>query len=479
MKEDSPALSVSGLVTALVFCLFWLGGCAVGPDYARPKVAVPETFKEAGSVPQGEGDWRVAQPGMVDISPWWAVFNDPVLNALMPQLAAANPDIQTARANVRQARAVSREVLGSFLPSVGASGSASRGQTGGSAAVGNTYRAQLSASWELDIFGGTRRSFESASASEEASEAALAQMLLSMRAELAQLYFQLRSLDEQLALYTQTIAAYTRSLAITENQHSAGVALRIDVAQAEAQRESAKAQAVALELNRRQTEHAIAALLGLPPAIFTVAPASLDAKLPRIESALPSTLLERRPDIAAAERRMAAANARIGIAVSAYYPVFSLTGSGGYNATSFAEWFSLPNRIWSVGSSATLALFQGGALQARTEQAVATWEASVAAYRKTVLGAFREVEDQLAAATLLEQEEAIRLSALKSSREAESLALNQYRAGISSYLTVVTTQATALANARSAASLKGQRFVAAVALIRALGGGWHTPEAGE
>ena len=471
--------SVFSLGALFLFCLLWLGGCAVGPDYNRPKIVVPESFKEVTPVVLGAGDWRIAQPGAIDVSPWWTVFNDPVLDALMPQLAAANPDIQTARANVRRARAALREAMASFFPTLDAGGNASRGQTGGHAPVNNAYRAQLSASWELDIFGGTRRSFEATSADREATEALLAQVLLSMRAELAQSYFQIRSLDEQLELYVQTIAAYERSLAITNNQHAAGVALRIDVAQAEAQLQGAKAQALALELERRQVEHAIASLLGLPPALFDLKPAPISAKLPQIEGVLPSTLLERRPDIATVERQMAAANARIGIAQSAYFPTFSLSGSGGYSAGVFADWFTLPSRLWSVGSTAALKIFEAGALQAKTEQAVAVWEASVAAYRKAVLAAFREIEDQLATIALLEQEEKVRHMAMKSSREAESLAINQYRAGISSYLTVVTTQATALANARSVAVLKGRRFIAAVAMIRALGGGWYVEEAVE
>lgn len=448
-----------------------LPGCAVGPDYARPKVVTPESFKEQVT-PDEDGDWRVAEPGSVDQGPWWLVFNDATLNALMPQLDAANPDVTTAMANLRQARAAAREATASFFPTINAGGDISRGQTGGNAPARTTYSARLNAAWELDIFGGIRREAESAEASAEAAEADLAAMLLAMRAELAQNYFQLRSLDEQLDLYAKTVAAYERSLSITRNQHAAGTVTRLDVAQAETQLKSARAQAVDIQLQRSQTEHAIAALLGLPPALLSLRPGYLDAHLPRIAATLPSTLLERRPDIASAEKRMAAANARIGIAKSAYYPVFSLTGSGGYSGDAFRQWFTLPNRLWSIGSSAALNIFQGGALLARTDQAVAAWEASVAAYRKSVLTAFREVEDQLAATSLLEREESMQLEALASARDAENLALSQYRGGIVTYLTVVNTQTTALANARTAATLKGRRFVAAVALIRSLGGGW-------
>ncbi|MDL2210230.1 efflux transporter outer membrane subunit [Desulfovibrio sp. OttesenSCG-928-O18] len=463
-----PFLALASLA---ILALYGAGGCAVGPDYAQPKTVTPDTFKEAAPDAGQNTDWKVAEPGAVDAAPWWTVFEDPVLNAFMPQLAMANPDVATARANLRQARAAVREATASFFPTITGGGEVSRGQTG-EMAVRNAYSARLSASWELDLFGGARRGAESAFAEAEGSEAELAAMLLAMRAELAQNYFQLRSLDEQVALYEQTIAAYEKSLEITQNQHKAGIVTRLDVAQAETQLKNARAAAIGLDLERRQTEHAIASLLGLPPALLAIKPGNLDARLPRIEAPLPATLLERRPDIAAAERRMAAANARIGVAKSAYFPVFSLTGSGSYSGDAFREWFTLPNRIWSVGANLAQTLFQGGRLLAQTDRAVAGWESSVASYRGTVLTAFREVEDQLAATALLEREETMQLDALASARDAENLALSQYRGGIVTYLTVVNAQATALASARTAATLKGRRFVAAVALIRSLGGGW-------
>ena len=459
-------------VGALVCAL--LSGCAVGPDYTRPKTVNGDIFKEA-SMEREDADWAVARPGMVDQSSWWTVFRDPALNALMPQLAAANPNIAVARANLEQARATVREATAFFFPTIKGSGDIGRARQRGSG-PGNTYRAQLSASWELDIFGGARRALEASMITTEATEADLAAMMLSMRAELAQNYFQLRSLDEQKELYVKTVAAYGKSLDITRNQHAAGVVTRLDVAQAETQLKSAQAQAIDIDLQRRQTEHAIAALLGLPPSLFFLSPGALsDAHLPKIAAALPSTLMERRPDIAAAERRMAAANARIGVAKSAYYPVFSLTGSGGYTGTEFRDWFILPNRIWSVGASLAQSIFEGGKLMARTDQAIAAWEAATATYRKTVLDAFREVEDQLAAATLLADEEAIQLEALAWARDAENLAISQYQGGIVTYLTVVSAQTTALANARTAATLRGRRFMTAVALVRSLGGGWEPP----
>lgn len=451
-----------------------LSGCAVGPDYRRPETVAGDVFKEAPDrLPTTIADWKVAEPGNVDTSPWWTAFRDETLNALMPQLAMANPDVDTARANLRAARAAVREATASFFPTIAAGGEANRGQSGGNAPVNNAYRAQLSASWELDLFGGIYRGRESMMASSEAAEAELAATLLALRAELAQNYFQLHSYDEQTALYDDSVAAYEKSLHITRNQYQAGIVTRLDVAQAETQLKNARASRVDIELSRRQTEHAIAALLGLPPSLLSIKPAPITAYLPAIEPALPMVLLERRPDIAAAERRMAAANERIGVAKAAYFPAVSVSTAGGYSGDAFRELFTLPNRIWSVGASLAQKIFQGGALLARTDQAIANWEASVATYRKAVLTAFREVEDQLAAVNLLEHEEALRLEALRSARDAENLALTQYKGGIVTYLAVVSAQTTALTSARSAATIKGRRYVASVALIRSLGGGWN------
>lgn len=476
-----PALALLALAS--------LAACAVGPDYARPKTITGDVFKEAreqdpdaapSSPASAAIDWKVAEPGVVDISPWWAAFRDETLNALMPQLALANPDADTARANLRAARAAAREATAAFFPVISADGGASRGRSGGAAsggasggaAVNNAYRAQLAASWELDLFGGIARGRESALAGAEAAEADLAATLLSLRGELVQKYFQLRAYDEQLDLYARTIAAYEKSLAITRNQHGAGVVTRLDVAQAQTRLDNARAAGVDIELQRRQTEHAIATLLGLPPSLLAIAPAPVTAHLPLIEPSLPAVLLERRPDIAAAERRMAAANAQIGVAKAAYFPSVTLSASGGYAGDAFRELFTLPNRIWSVGAALAQTVFQGGALLAKTDQAVANWEASVAAYRKTVLAAFRDVEDQLAAVALLEREEALQRDALRAARDAENLALSQYRAGVVTYLSVVSAQTAALSTAGNVATLKGRRFMAASALILSLGGGW-------
>lgn len=448
-----------------------LSACSVGPDYVRPDTLTPSEYKER-AMDVAESEWRPAAPGELDPNPWWRTFDDPVLNDLMGKVEGANQDIQAALANLRLARAQVREARASFFPTIGASGSGSRGQSTPGGGVHTNYKAQLQGSWELDLWGGTRRSVESSDATAQATAADLGNVILSMRGELAQNYFQLRALDEQLGLYKETVAAFERSLAITQNQYSAGTVTKVDVAQAQAQLKAAQAQAVDLELQRRQTEHAIASLMGTAPSQFSLKSAPLSAYLPRIAPVLPASLLERRPDIAGAERRVAAANAKIGVAKSAYYPTLSLGASGGYQSSMLDKLFMAPNQIWSLGPSLALSLFQGGALLARTDQAVASWDRTVAQYRQTVLGAFQEVEDQLAAVDLLEQESVVQQEALAASREAERLFLSQYSAGTVTYLSVVSAQTTALNNARTAVSIKGRRFLAAVALIRALGGGW-------
>ena len=459
----------------LYFALALLAGCSIGPDFQRPATAVPAAYKEADFLATAESDWKLAVPGEVDQSPWWESFEDTVLSDLMARLEGANQNVQAALANLRLARAQAREARAAFFPSLGAVESNVQRQVGTSYPV-TTHTAQLQASWELDIWGGTRRSAESAEAAAEAASADLGAVILSARGELAQSYFQLRAYDDLIALYRQTIEAYEKSLAISTNQFKAGIVTKIDVAQAITQLKAAQAQLVEQELQRRQMEHSMAALLGLPPSGFSLAPAPFDAKIPVIDAGIPSYLLERRPDIARGERRVAAANAKIGVAQSAHFPSLTLNAAGGFVSAILGKWFTAPMQVWSFGPSIALSLFQGGADIARADQAVASWEASVASYRHAVLAALVEVEDQLAAAMLLQQEEVIQLEALASAREAEALAINRYQAGLTTYLTVVTAQATALINARTAVTLKGRRYLAAVALIRALGGGWDSTE---
>jgi len=504
------------LLPAVLLCCL-ASGCAVGPDYTRPATSVPHAYKEAGSdsvcrdtssdllcapgqdrkspapspkaAPSSsdgkrrhyqeaahadalQADWRLAAPGSVDSGPWWEAFADPALNIFMRDLERSNQNIESARANLRQAQAQVREARAAFFPVLGGSGSISRGRAVQPPGVQTTYTATLQAGWELDLWGGTRRSVESAEAQAGAMAATLDAVILSMRAELALNYFQLRTFDAMLDLYAKTVAAYTRFLRITQNQYEAGTAARADVATAKAQLKAAEAQRVDLDVQRKQTEHAIALLLGLPASEFTLAPAPLKAQLPRIDAGIPSYLLERRPDVATAERQVMAANADIGVAKSAWFPSLTFPASGGYTSASFARWFTAPSEIWSFGPALALTLFQGGAIIAKTDQAEAAWEAAVANYRQTVLQAFADVEDALAATRLLEQEFALQEEALAAARDAEAMYMDQYQAGTLNYLNVATAQAVTLTNARTVEQLRGARFAALVSLIRALGGGW-------
>lgn len=465
------------LPLCLACSLAFFGGCAVGPDYARPVTVRPNIYKEAPEAHPDAVDWRPATPGVPDPDPWWEAFADPLLNTMMEELGTANQNIQAALANLRQARAQVREARASFFPVLGGSGSYTRGNTAlNKSTVSNTYTAGLQASWEPDIWGGTRRSVEGSEAQAEAQAAQLGAVLLSMRGELALNYFQLRTFDAMIGMYAQTVAAYTRSLAITENRYKGGTATRADVATALAQLRAAQAAAVDLERQRQQTEHAMANLLGKAPAEFTLAPARLQAHLPSIETGLPASLVERRPDVAAAERQVAAANAAIGVAKSAYFPIFTFPVSGGYSGSSFHQWFIPANEIWSLGPALAMTIFQGGALVAKTDQAVAAWESAVAAYRQTVLQAFNDVEDALVAARLLQDEEKLQQEALLASRDAEQMLLVQFKEGTVTFIDVATAQATSLANARAVEQVRGARFAAAVTLVRALGGGWDAKQ---
>ncbi len=463
-RTDLKVFSIGLLATALT-------ACAVGPDYKRPDAPVSPAYKEAG-------DWLSATPNdNAARGAWWEAFQDPQLNELEKQVVISNQTLAQAEAQYRQATALLRQTRAGFLPTVSADSSVQRsgGNSGtGTTAVGNRYSLSLDASWELDLWGRVRRSVEANAANAKASEADLASARLSTQAQLAQSYLQLRITDEQKRLLDDTVSGYERSLQLTQNQYNVGVASKADVAQAQAQLKSAQAQAIDTSIQRAQLEHAIAVLLGKTPAEFSIAPAKLLAVVPPpTPPGVPSTLLERRPDIAAAERRMAAANAQIGVAKAAYYPSLTLSASGGYQSSSFADWISLPNRFWSVGPSAALTLFDGGARSAQTDQAIAAYDQNVAAYRQTVLGAFQEVEDNLVALHLLTEQAKAQDEAVAAAQESLKIAMNQYKAGTVSYLNVVTAQNTAYSNQRSALTVLNSQMSASVLLVKALGGGWQ------
>ena len=458
------------LVLAVVLAL-GVAGCAVGPDYQRP--APPPgsdapAFKESGL-------WRPAASPQTDLQPeWWQAYGDAQLNALVAQANLANPTLAQAEAQYRQAQALLQGARAAFYPTVGLDVSAGRARSisNGLASLDNSHAWSLHASWEPDLWGGVRRSVEAADAGAQASAADLAAARLAVQAAVVNNYLQLRLLDRQQDLYASTIEGYRKALALTQAQHRAGVATRADVALAQNTLASAQAQAVDVNLTRRQLEHALAVLLGQTPASFTLPAAPLQATLPATPPGLPSQLLERRPDIAAAERRVAAANAQIGVAQSAYFPNLTLGASGGYQGSGFGPWFAAPGRVWALGASLAATLFDGGARSAQVERARAALDAAAGGYRQTVLTGFQEVEDNLAALAELERERVAQDEAARAAHESLRILLAQYRAGTTPYTTIITAQALALTADRAVLQVQGRQFAASVALIKALGGGW-------
>jgi NodT family efflux transporter outer membrane factor (OMF) lipoprotein len=467
-------------ILALLAGLFaLLSACTVGPNYVKPSVETPPAYKESGD----GADWQKAKPQDDTIrGAWWKAFNDPGLDALEEQVVISNQNIVLAEAQYRQALALVSASRAGYFPTVTADAAYNRSRRPSTGSSGNTTRSSGTisdylisgtASWEPDIWGKIRRSVEASEAGAQASAADLEAMRLSVQADLAQNYFQLRTLDAQRELLDSTVKAYTTFLELTKNRYASGVASRADVLQAETQLKTAKAQAIDTGVQRAQLEHAIALLIGKPASAFSIKPAPLAATPPSITAGLPSALLERRPDIAGAERRAAAANARIGIAEAAYYPNITLNASGGFESSHLAKWLTWPNRLWSVGTSVLETVFDAGLRGAQTEQAKAAYAASVAEYKQTVLNSFKEVEDNLAALRILEEEAQVQDEAVKAARQSVALTTNQYKAGIVSYLNVVTVQTIALSNERTAIDILGRRMSAGVLLIKALGGGWE------
>jgi NodT family efflux transporter outer membrane factor (OMF) lipoprotein len=461
--------------TCALLAFVLLAGCAVGPDYRRPAVSTPETYKEAK-------EWKPAEPkDEISRGNWWEIYGDTELNALVQQVGVSNQNIRAALAQYRQAQALLDQARAGYFPVVTAGAAATRagGGAASSGAAGtpvvNSAHVSFGASWEPDVWGSIRRTVESNEASAQAGNAALAAALLSAQSTLVQSYMQLRVNDAGQRLLEKTIAAYERSLRITRNRFESGVAARIDVAQAETQLESTRAQMMDLGVQRAQLEHAIAVLVGKPPADFQIQPTDSIPRLPEIPVGLPTALLERRPDIAAAERNMAAANAQIGVADATFFPALTLGAQGGYQSSSFYQLLTAPNRFWSAGPTVALTVFDAGARSAQEKHAIAAYEQNVAAYRQTVLAAFAEVEDNLAALRILAHEEAAQQAAEQLSGEALNLTYNQYESGTVSYLNVVVAEATALSAANSRLNVDGRRLVASAVLLAALGGGWHQP----
>jgi NodT family efflux transporter outer membrane factor (OMF) lipoprotein len=449
-----------------------LAGCVVGPDYVRPPTPVPAAYKEMAG-------WKVAQPRDDAVGgDWWTVFGDADLDRLEREVEVSNQTIAAAAARMRAAQAATQAARAALFPSLGGGASATHGARAGSApgagtsSVSNNYNALLDAGWEIDLWGRVQRTVEASAASAQASAADLAAATLSMQALLAQDYLLLRVQDAQIELLQGTAANYERSLQLTRNQYAAGIVSRGDVMQAEAQLKVTQAQVFDARIPRAQLEHAIAVLVGKPPPELAIAPQPLRAVFPAPPAAVPSELLERRPDIAAAERRVAAANAQIGVAQAAFYPSLSLSAVGGFQSSAIGSLLSLPARYWSLGAALAQPLFDAGLRSAQKEQAIAQYDETVAGYRSTVLAAFQDVEDSLAALALLERAAAVQDEAVAAAREAAAIANNQYKAGTASYLAVVVLQAAELNDERTAFALLARRLTASVALIKALGGGW-------
>ncbi|WP_322103892.1 efflux transporter outer membrane subunit [Paraburkholderia sp. J41] len=478
VARRAPSLALLCAAAALTF---QLTGCAVGPDYHRPAAAVPASYKEA---PEG---WKVAQPAdTADRGAWWLIYEDPQLDALMDQLNTSNQTVAQYAAAYRQARALVGEARAAYFPVVSASFSGSRSRTPTrvsnasgafpSGSISNNVNLGLDATWEPDLWGKVSRTVSSQEASQQGAAADLANARLSAQAMLAQTYFTLRSLDAQQKLLDDTVAAYQKSLQLTQNQYAQGVAGRADVIQAQTQLQSAQAAAIDNGVARAQDEHAIAVLVGQPASTFTIPAMPLTATPPTVPLAMPSALLERRPDIASAERKAAAANEQIGVAIAAYFPTLDLSASGGFESSVFSQLLQLPSRFWTLGPSLASTIFDAGLRHAQTEAARAAYDQQVATYRQTVLAAFQDVEDNLASQRILAQEIVVQQQAVESAQHALAIVTNEYKAGTIDFQNVLTAQTTAFTAQQRLASLGGQRMVSSVGLVKALGGGWDASQ---
>ena len=472
LRTDPMSIMKSSIVAGV---LALLSACTVGPNYVRPTATpvMPEAYKEVNG-------WKPAQPQDEAIKgKWWEAYNDPQLNALEEQVAISNQNVIEAEAHFRQAHALLQGAKAGYYPTVTVGASATNARRSGNVGTGipatsstNDFQLPVELSWEADIWGRIRRSVEASQASVQASGADLAAANLSARSALAQAYFQLRTLDSQRQLLDTTVSYYQKSLDLTRNRYTSGVAAKADVLQAETLLKSTRAQAIDLGVQRAQLEHAIALLIGKPASSFSLAVEPLAATPPAIPPGLPSQLLERRPDIAGAERRMAAANAQIGVAEAAWYPSLRLSASGGLESTSLAKWLTWPSSFWAVGPAISETVFDGGLRNSQNEQARAAYDISVAAYRQAVLTGFQEVEDNLAGLRILDEEARVQEEAVAAARQSVAITDNQYKAGIVGYLNVLIAQTAELANKRTAIDIQGRRMVASALLIKALGGGW-------
>jgi NodT family efflux transporter outer membrane factor (OMF) lipoprotein len=474
--------------TIACFISLFLSGCMVGPKYVKPtapmapgfKEQPPESFKE-------NGVWKPAQPGDQALrGNWWKIFGDPQLNALEEEVTLSNQDLKVAEARFRQARAMIRFNRSAEFPTISTSPSianerlspnqpyfpASQANNGTGA-----FTLPFDLSYEVDLWGRVRRTVSASREEAQASAGDLQTANLSLHAELAVAYFELRSADVQEQLLDDTVKAYTDALQLTQNRFDGGAAPKSDVAQAQTQLDGARVQDTDITVMRAQFEHAIATLVGKPPAEFSIAPAPKTAlQLPVIPVGLPASLLERRPDIAAGERRVAEANDQIGIARAAFFPSLVLGASGGFTGTSITNWFNWPSRMWAVGPQMSQTIFDAGRRRAVSEGATANYDGTVASYRQTTLTAFQEVEDNLAALHILEKEAQQQREATASAEESLQLFTNRYEGGVDNYLQVITAQTVLLTNQRNDIDIERRRMDASVLLVKAVGGGWDTSQ---
>jgi NodT family efflux transporter outer membrane factor (OMF) lipoprotein len=459
--------------------LLSLFGCTVGPNYVRPPADVPVSYKELGN-------WKPVQPS--DQFPkgnWWEVYEDPQLNSLESQIDVSNQNLKAQQEIFVQARAAIQISRSNYYPTVTGNASAARIHVSSNEplfVVKSTksnysdFAIPIDASWEPDLWGRVRRTVEASRSEAQATAADVANVSLSLHAELAMDYFQLRGLDAQEDLLQSTVVAYQKALELTQNRYKAGLASAVDVAQAETQLRTTQAQAIDVGVNRAAFEHAIAVLIGKSPAQFSLPSSPLRAVPPAVPPGLPSDLLERRPDIAASERRMQESNAQIGVAKSAYYPLVTLSGSGGFESGVFTTLLQGPSGLWSVGAAASETLFDAGKRHAMMQQAQSAYRESIDTYRQTVLTAFQEVEDNLAALRILNDEEVVQQSAVASAEHSLSLSINRYKGGIVNYLEVITAQNAALADEVTEVSIQTRRMQASVLLVKAIGGGWNVSQ---
>jgi NodT family efflux transporter outer membrane factor (OMF) lipoprotein len=457
-----------------------LSACNVGPDYRRPEAPAAAGFKEAAAAPPG---WKLGTPDdAIPKGAWWSIYRDPVLDGLEQQVALSNQNIKSFEAQYREAQAIVDEARSQELPTVGVSAgvtrsrSASGSLSGVSRGATTVNTAEGTFSWDLDLWGRIRRQVESDRAAAAVSAADLANATLSAQETLANDYFQLRGQDAMTKLLADTVKADEEALRITRNQYDAGTANPSDVAAAETELAGAQAQLIAAGVTRQQFEHAIAVLTGVAPSALTLAAGPLAADVPVAPTGLPSALLERRPDIASAERAMAEQNALIGVAVAAYYPDISLSADYGFEGNPIGKLFRAANRIWSLGADATETLFDGGERSAAIRAAEASYDGSVATYRQTVLTAFQQVEDELSTLRILEQQAAAETRAVAAAQRSLDIALNEYRAGTVAYTTVVTAQTALLGDQQTALTVQQNRLVASATLVAALGGGWNADQ---